>query len=173
MCCSRLLIQAWWFCRCRLSRFLGNLPKLIFIPFILFRKVKIADIILDNLHISFCIILDYIFLTDNIHFLFLAIIFFIFSLYLLLLLKQKGGRFKSYQLSFLFSITFTICPWTMVFGSSFWQKYTVRYSNLNTTDLLDYSFQHHLLWCINQNLFVHYKLPCTRRNFWIFWDCWD
>ena len=85
------------------SIFFGIFRDSFFIPIILFRKVKIADIILDNLHISFCIILDYIFLTDNIHFLFLAIIFFILSLPQLLL-KQKGGSFKSYQLSFLFSI---------------------------------------------------------------------
>ena len=96
------------------SIFFGIFRDSFFLPIILFGKFKIADIILDNLHISFCIILDYIFLTDNIHFLFLAIIFFIFSLLLLLLLKQKGGSFKSYQLSFLFSIMFTIYLWFLV-----------------------------------------------------------
>ena len=91
------------------SIFFGIFRDSFFLPIIFFfGKVKIADIILDNLHISFCIILDYIFLTDNIHFLFLAIIFFTLSLLSQLLLKQKGGSFKSYQLSFLFSITFTI-----------------------------------------------------------------
>ena len=108
---SICLFGFWSICcyRCRSFRSFSESSEIhFFIPIILFRKVKIADIILDNLHISFCIILDYIFLTDNIHFLFLAIIFFIFSLLPLLLLKQKGGSFKSYQLSFLFSITFTI-----------------------------------------------------------------
>ena len=86
------LFGFWSICchRCRSFRSFSESSEIhFFIPIILFRKVKIADIILDNFHISFCIILDYIFLTDNIHFLFLAIIFFVFSLLPLLLLETK------------------------------------------------------------------------------------
>ena len=82
---------------------LRNLSGFIysFHPFTLFRKVKIADIILN---FSFClsIILDYF--LDNGWYLFFYFLAIIFSLPSSLLLQQKAVVIKSYLLSFLFSI---------------------------------------------------------------------
>ena len=153
------LFGFWSICchRCRLFRSFSESSEIhFFVPIILFRKVKIADIILDKLHISFCIILDYIFLTDNIHFLFLAIIFFILSL-LQLLLKRKGGSYKSYQLSFLFSIMLHYkILMDHVLVPNFWRNFSVGISIPSYyRPNFYYLFRHLLSWCTNHNLFVH------------------